>query len=122
MGLQMGRIDHQPARLASLARQLGENLIEHAETAPAHKPVVDGLVWTVVARGIAPAKPIPNDENDPADYPPVIKPGNAMRQRENCSIRRICASDSRNKSSVTAPPCAASESIDHLIRKIFIGF
>jgi hypothetical protein len=51
MGFQMGCIDHQPARLASLARQLGENLVEHAKTAPAYEPVVDGLVRTVCALG-----------------------------------------------------------------------
>ena len=34
MGFEMGRVDHQPARLARLARQLGENLVEHAKTAP----------------------------------------------------------------------------------------
>ena len=44
MGFEMGRVDHQPARLASLARQFGENLVEHAKTAPAHEPVVDCLM------------------------------------------------------------------------------
>jgi hypothetical protein len=34
------------------------------------------------ARCITPAQSIPDDEDDPADYPPVINPGNAMRQRE----------------------------------------
>ncbi len=35
----MGRVDHQPVRLAALARQRGENLIEDPETAPAHETV-----------------------------------------------------------------------------------
>src|SRR5664279_108740 len=78
----MGCVDHQPSRLASLARQLRENLVEHAKTAPAYEPIVDRLVRTVVARSIAPAQSIPNDKDDPADYSPVINPGNAMRQRE----------------------------------------
>ena len=78
----MGRVDHQPARLAGLARQLRENLVEHAETAPAHEPIVDRLVRTVAARSIAPAQPIPDDEDDPADYPPIINSGDAVRQWE----------------------------------------
>ena len=77
----------------------------------AYESIVDCLVWSVVARSITPAQSIPDDEDDPADYPPVI----------NGSIRRICALESRNKSCMAAPPHAASESIDHLIRKIFNG-
>ena len=47
MGFEMGGVDHQPMWLTSLARQLGENLVEHAKTAPAHKPVVvgDSATW-----------------------------------------------------------------------------
>ena len=60
MGFEMGRVDHQPARLASLARQFGENLVEHAKTAPAHEPIVDRLMRTVLARSIAPAQPVPD--------------------------------------------------------------
>src|SRR5665647_2559512 len=40
---------------------------------------------------------------------------------KNGSIRRICASESRNKSVMATPPRAAIESTDHLIRKIFNG-
>src|SRR5665648_263975 len=82
MSFQMGRVDHQPARLASLARQFGENLVEHTKTAPAHEPIVDRLVRTVLARSIAPPQPVPDDEDDPANHPSVINSGNAMRQRE----------------------------------------
>src|SRR5665647_1850882 len=82
MGFEMGRLGDQPARLASLARQLGENLVEQAKTAPAPKPVVACLVRTVVPRSIAPPQPVPDDEDNPADHPPVINSGNAMRQRE----------------------------------------
>src|SRR5450755_4323017 len=82
MGFKMGRVDHQPARSTSLARQLGEDLVEHAKTAPAHEPVVDRLVRTVVARSITPPQPVPDDEDDPADHPSIINSGNAMRQWE----------------------------------------
>src|ERR1035438_1610128 len=82
MGFKMGRVDHQPARLTSLARQLGENLVEHAKTAPAHEPVVDGLVRAVVTRSITPAQSIPDDKDDSADNQPIIHPWNAMRERK----------------------------------------
>ena len=82
MGFQVGRVDHQPARLASLARQFGKNLVEHAKTAPAHEPIVDRLVRTVLARGLAPPQPVSDDEDDPANHPSVINSGNTMGQRE----------------------------------------
>src|SRR5450830_995931 len=77
----MGCVDHQPSRLARLARQFGKNLVEHAKTAPAHEPVVDRLARTVRARSIAPTQPIPDDEDDPANHPAIINSRNAMRQR-----------------------------------------
>src|ERR1700704_183637 len=82
MGFEMGGVDHQPPRLTSLACQLGEDLVEHAKTAPAHEPVVDGLVRTVVTRSITPANPIADDKDDSADDQPIIHPWNAMRARK----------------------------------------
>ena len=60
--LQICRIDHQPRWFAGLARQFGEDLVEHAEAAPAHEPVIDCLVWTVAGQRIAPTKSISDDE------------------------------------------------------------
>ena len=80
MGFEVGRVDHQPKRLTTLARQLGEDFVEHAKTSPAHEPIIDRLVQTVVTWNIAPAQPILDDEDDPAEAPPVIRSGNAMRQ------------------------------------------
>jgi hypothetical protein len=37
---------------------------------------------TVLARSIAPAQPVPNDEDDPANHSPVINSGNTVRKRE----------------------------------------
>ena len=54
MGFEVGRVDHQPKRLTTLARQLGEDLVGYAKTALAHKPIVDGLVRTLVTLNIAP--------------------------------------------------------------------
>src|SRR5450759_400013 len=82
MGFEMGCVDHQPARLASLARQFGKNLVEHAKTAPAHEPIVDRLMRTVLARGIAPPQPVPDDKYDPTNHPSVINSGDTMRQWE----------------------------------------
>ena len=79
MRLQMRRIDHQPGRLAGLARKLAEDFVEHAETAPAHEPFVDRLVRTVAGRRIAPAQSNPDDEDDPANHTAVIHPHNSMR-------------------------------------------
>ena len=78
MRLEMGRVDHQPGRLATLACQFTEDFIEDTETAPAHEPVIDRLVRAVAGRCIPPAQSIFDDEDDPADHPPVINARNPM--------------------------------------------
>lgn len=78
----MGRVDHQPLRLARVASQFGKNLVEHAKAAPAHKSVIDRLVRTVLARSIAPPQTVPYDIDDPTDHPPVIHSRNPVRQRK----------------------------------------
>jgi hypothetical protein len=82
MGLEMGRVDHQPLGLASLGRQLGEDPVEHAQSAPANKAIIDRLVRTIVLRRIPPAQTIPDHKNNPTDDPPVIDPRHTMRQRK----------------------------------------
>ena len=54
MGFEVSRVNHRPTRLTTLARQLGEDLVGYAKTALAHKPIVDGLVRTLVTWKIAP--------------------------------------------------------------------
>ena len=79
----------KPLRLKRRDVFLGSGLIDHSQkmTAAAMQ-IADMEVWAhrlvqrVVARYIAPTQSIPDDENDPAEYPPVINPGNVMRQRE----------------------------------------
>ena len=56
MRLQVRRIDHQERWFATFARQFGKDLVEHTKSAPAHEPIVDGLVRTVLTRRIAPAQ------------------------------------------------------------------
>src|SRR5208282_1313382 len=63
--LQMGCVDRQPVGLSRLARKLREYLVEHAKPDPPHEPVVDRLVWTVVARRMGPAQTISDDKQDP---------------------------------------------------------
>src|SRR6476661_7020378 len=82
MRLQMRRIDHQPRRLAGLACQFGEYLVEHPETAPAHEPVIDRLVRTIFAWCIAPAQPVPDDEDNPAYHSPVVNSRDPVLQRK----------------------------------------
>jgi hypothetical protein len=86
VGFQVGCVNHQPIRLACLARQLGEYLVEHTKPAPPDKPIVDRLVQAVTRWCITPAQPIPDDKDNPADHPPVINPRNPMRKRkERCN-------------------------------------
>ena len=48
MRLQVGRVDHQPIRSATLGRKGGEDLVEDAKAAPADEAIVDRIVRTVL--------------------------------------------------------------------------
>src|ERR1700712_2380157 len=98
MRFQMGGVDHQLIRLAAFGAQLRQDPVEYPKPAPADEAIIDRLVGTIVFRRVAPAQSIADDEDDPADDTPVIDARHTMRQREICSIRRICASDSNSKS------------------------
>jgi hypothetical protein len=96
----MRRIDHQLIRLARFGYKACKYLIEHpydgfptilriagtsaisAHTAPANEPVVNGLGRAIRPWRIAPAQPVANDKDNPADDPTVINAGNPVRQRE----------------------------------------
>src|SRR4051812_19752659 len=67
---------------AAFGRERGEDLVEHAQPAPAHEPVVDRLVRTVFAWRVAPTQAVPDYEDDAADHPPVIDPRYPVRQWE----------------------------------------
>src|SRR3984885_13541790 len=82
MRLQMRGVDHEPLRFAALARQFGENLVEHAQAAPADEPIVDRLVRAIVARRVAPTQPVLDHKDDGADDPPIVDPRDPMRERE----------------------------------------
>jgi hypothetical protein len=78
----MRSVDHDPLRLAPFASQFGEDLVEHAQAAPANEPIVDCLVRAIVARRVAPAKPVLDHEDDGADDAPVVHPRDPVRQRK----------------------------------------
>src|SRR6478752_3332306 len=78
----MRGVDHDPLRFAALARQFGENLVEHPQAAPANKPIVDCLVRAIVARSVAPTQPVLDHKHDRADDPPIVHPRDPMRERK----------------------------------------
>src|SRR3984885_9940991 len=76
----MRGVDHNPFRLAPLACQFCENLVEHAQAAPANEPIVDCLVRAILWRRVAPAQPVPDHKHDRAHDPTVVHARDAMRQ------------------------------------------
>jgi hypothetical protein len=80
--LQMRGVDHDPLRFAALALQFGENLIAHAQAAPANEPIVDCLVRAIVGRSIALSQPVLDHEDDGVDDPPIVNPRDPMRERK----------------------------------------
>src|SRR3984885_12646731 len=78
----MRGVDHDPLRFAALARQFGENLVEHAQATPANEPIVDRLVRAIVGRSVAPTQPVLDHEHDRADDPPIVHPRDPMRERK----------------------------------------
>jgi hypothetical protein len=82
MRLQVGCIDHQLVRLPALRRERCEDLVEHAEPAPADEAVVDRLRRPILNRRVAPPQAVPDGEDDAADDPPIIDPRNIVRQRK----------------------------------------
>jgi len=82
MRLQMRRIDHQLIRFPACRRERREDLVEHAEPAPADEAFVDRLGWPILCRRVAPPQTVPDHEDNATDDPPIIDPRNTMRQRK----------------------------------------
>ena len=82
MRLQMRGVDHHSLWLAALVRQRYENIVEHAQAAPANEPIVDRLVRTILGRCVAPAQPVLDHKDDRAHDPAVIDPGDPVRPRK----------------------------------------
>lgn len=86
MRLQMRAVDHQPFQQSGRRRELGEDVGEHAEAAPADKPVVERLVRAIAAWRIFPLQTMADHVDDPADHPAVVHPGKPARARKKGSI------------------------------------
>ena len=82
MGLEAGGIDHQEVGLAGLAREPGEDAVEHAEAAPAHEAIVERLVGTVARGSIAPSHARADYMDDAAEDPPVVDTCDPVRERK----------------------------------------
>ncbi len=72
------------------------------QAAPADETVVERLVRAVVLRRILPLQAVLDDVDDAADYPTVVYPQNAMRQREVRLDPSHLALAQQNKSLIAA--------------------
>ena len=101
MSLEVGGIDHKAVGLAYGPRQTGDDAVEHADAASAHEAIVERLVRVVVRWGIPPARAGADHVHDTAENVAIVDPRNAMRESgEKGEMRAICASESRNQSSM----------------------
>jgi hypothetical protein len=119
--LQMRGVDHDPLRFAALARQFGENLVEHPQAAPANEPIVDRLVRAILSRSVAPAKSVLDHKDDGADDPPVVHPGDPMRERKIPFNPTHLNPRQQKKSGMAKPPRLAYESANPPPRKTLMG-
>jgi len=79
MGLEVCRVDHHGLLFAVFCRQPDHHLREDAFVAPPLPPAVECLVRVIGSRGIPTTQAVAIDEDNPAQYPPVIDPRLTMR-------------------------------------------
>ena len=72
MGFEVGRINHQPAVFPRCFCQLGKDVVEDTQTAPAHKTIIQGFVRPILTGSVFPLQAVLNDINDAADNFQVI--------------------------------------------------
>ena len=87
MRFQMGRIDHQRVGVATLIRKSEEHFCEDAFLAPPLPATVKRLVRPVFLRRVAPSQTIAIDEDNAAQYPPVVNTGLAMGAAKQALVR-----------------------------------
>src|SRR5579872_1531827 len=121
MRLQMRCVDHDLLRLAAFARQFPEYFIEDSQPAPAYEPIIDGLVRAIFPRRVAPAQAVLDHKDDAALIRRSSTRAIPCESGKYCLIRRICASERRNKSDMAKPPRLAYESVNLTLRKKFNG-
>src|SRR3984957_7499867 len=117
----MRGVDHDPLRFAALARQFGENLVEHPQAAPENEPIVDRLVRAILSRSVAQRSPFLITKTMALTIRRSSTRAIPCESGKYRSIRRICAWDSKNKSAMAKPPRLAYESANPPLRKNLIG-
>ena len=73
----MRGVDHYGGRGVAFAGQGGEEAVEDARLAPAHKAIIERLGRAVAGGRVAPPQAVSDNMDDPGDDPPVIDPGHA---------------------------------------------
>lgn len=100
MGLQVDGVDHHSLLFAVFGSQTCHHLGENTFVAPSPPTVIEGLVWAIRRRGVAPSQPITINEDNPTQHAPVIDAGLLWDFGKNGSRRAICASVSQNRSDI----------------------
>ena len=96
----MGGVNDEPLWLPGLAGQVCKNAVEDTHPAPANKPVIQGLMRTIVLGRIPPAKSVPDHKNDPAHN----TRGTPCESGKYGLILSSCSSDNHSKSVMAGPP------------------
>lgn len=78
----MRRIDHDALGFRIFAGKAGEDAVEHPHQAPADEAIVERLVRAIAGRRVLPLETVADHVDDAAHHPPVVYPGNSVRQRE----------------------------------------
>ena len=82
MRFEVGGVDHDPLGLVCLACELCEDLVEHTQAALSNDAVVIRLVRPTNPGRIALHQAVLDDVYDSGTNPPVIDPGDTVRQRK----------------------------------------
>ena len=76
-----GGVDHLRLCGSSIPSKFAEQIFPDATASPAHKAVIDGRMWAILGRAIAPAAPGPEHVNDSADEASIVLALNATHIR-----------------------------------------
>jgi len=85
--LQVGGIDHQLIGLPAPGRQLGKDLVEHAQAAPADGAIMVRIMRTITSKWITPSQFVHDHEDNPAyDMPINVAESSASAPRSTTTI------------------------------------
>ncbi len=91
MRLKIGRVDHHGLALGTDGSQHFHHPSENPNIAPPLLSIVQRLVAPVLLRRIPPPPPTAIDEDDPAQYLPIVHSRLAKALREYGLSRAICS-------------------------------